>query len=183
MKTHFFFALVLPDEVKAYLHGVTEQIKPDYPFKKWLHQADYHITMAFLGDAPEPMRKDAIQRVKQALAGESSFNLELSETGVFGQKDSPRILWADVKREERLYAIQSKIYNACTEAGFMLDKKPFKPHITLARKFTGENFSLDGLRHSASLGPQGFKATRIALYQTHIGASPSYVPIDTIILE
>ena len=94
MKTHFFFALVLPDEVNAYLHGVTEQIKPDYPFKKWLHQADYHITMAFLGDAHEPMRMDAIKRVKQALAGEPPFNLELSETGVFGKKDSPRILWA-----------------------------------------------------------------------------------------
>ncbi|MBR8644101.1 hypothetical protein KEH51_03585 [[Brevibacterium] frigoritolerans] len=47
----FFFALVLPDDIKAYLNAVTEQLKPDFPFKKWLHPADYHITMAFLGNA------------------------------------------------------------------------------------------------------------------------------------
>ncbi|MFD6439698.1 2'-5' RNA ligase family protein, partial [Peribacillus sp. NPDC060186] len=60
MNTHFFFALVLPDDIKTYLNDVTEQIKSEFPFKKWLHQADYHITMAFLGNAPDSMKKDAL---------------------------------------------------------------------------------------------------------------------------
>ncbi|MGG4265348.1 RNA 2',3'-cyclic phosphodiesterase [Peribacillus simplex] len=184
MNTHFFFALVLPDDIKAYLNAVTEQLKSDFPFKKWLHPADYHITMAFLGNAPDPLKKDALERVKSKLANEASFGLKLGDIGGFGKSQSPRILWAGVNRQERLFTIQSKIYNSCIEAGFELDKKPFKPHITLARKFEGESpFALESVRQIANLEDKDFEADQVALYQTHLGASPSYEKIFTIPLE
>lgn len=184
MNTHFFFALVLPDDIKAYLNAVTEQLKPDFPFKKWLHPADYHITMAFLGNAPDTLKEDALGRVGSELANEASFGLELGDIGGFGKSDSPRILWAGVKQQERLFAIQKKVYNSCIEGGFELDKKPFKPHITLARKFEGDNpFSLEGVRQMANVQDKHFEADQVALYQTHLGASPSYEKIFTINLQ
>ena len=86
MNTHFFFALVLPDDIKAYLNAVTEQLKPDFPFKKWLHPADYHITMAFLGNAPDTLKEDALGRVESELANEASFGLELGRYRRFWQE-------------------------------------------------------------------------------------------------
>ncbi|MFE4810252.1 RNA 2',3'-cyclic phosphodiesterase [Peribacillus simplex] len=184
MNTHFFFALVLPDDIKAYLNAVTEQLKQDFPFKKWLHSADYHITMAFLGNAPDTLKEDALGRVENELANEASFGLELGVIGGFGKSESPRILWAGVKQQERLFAIQRKVYNSCIEAGFELDKKPFKPHITLARKFEGDSpFSLESVRQVANLEDKHFEAVQVALYQTHLGASPSYEKIFTINLQ
>ncbi|MFP3512588.1 RNA 2',3'-cyclic phosphodiesterase [Peribacillus sp. SIMBA_075] len=184
MNTHFFFALVLPDDIKSYLNAVTEQLRSDFPFKKWLHPADYHITMAFLGNAPDPLKKDALERVESKLANEASFGLKLGDIGGFGKSESPRILWAGVNQQDRLFTIQRKIYNSCIEAGFELDKKPFKPHITLARKFEGESpFSLESVRRMANLEDKHFEADQVALYQTHLGASPSYEKIFTIPLE
>jgi RNA 2',3'-cyclic 3'-phosphodiesterase len=184
MNSHFFFDLILPDDINSYLNGVTEQLKLDCPFKKWLHPADYHITMAFLGNAPDTLKKDALGRVESELANEASFGLELGDIGGFGKSDSPRILWAGVKQQERLFTIQRKIYNSCVGAGFELDKKPFKPHITLARKFEGVSpFSLESVRQIADLEDKHFEADQVALYQTHLGASPSYEKIFAINLQ
>lgn len=50
---HYFFALLLPQDIKSYLQEKCEQIKMDFPFKRWVHHEDYHITLAFLGHASE----------------------------------------------------------------------------------------------------------------------------------
>jgi RNA 2',3'-cyclic 3'-phosphodiesterase len=184
--THFFFALTLPDETKEYIYEIMEQIKPEFLFKKWLHKADYHITLAFLGNAPDEMKNNSMELVKEALKGEESVSLSLFQIGTFGSKNVPRILWTGVTVQEGLFEIQKKVYNACQEAGFSLDKKPFKPHITVARKYIGDrNFSIEELQQKAGLASRGhsFTASAVTLYQTHIGASPSYEPIFTIPLK
>ena len=180
MKTHFFFALTLPDHVKEELDMRLEKLKLAFPFKKWLHYADYHITMAFLGDAPDLKRTEAMNLVKAALENETTFELSLDGIGIFGRPEQPRILWAGVELEQRLFDIQAKVYQACLNAGFKLDSKPFKPHITLARKFTGEFFSFEKASELIAFEKMQFQASKITLYQTHIGASPSYEPIYSI---
>jgi 2'-5' RNA ligase len=108
----------------------------------------------------------------------------LDEIGTFGDRELPRILWTSVKREEQLYEIQKRVYTACLEAGFKLDKKPFKPHITLARKFNGILFSLENVQHTADIKQESMKftASAVTLYQTHLGESPSYEPVFSISL-
>jgi RNA 2',3'-cyclic 3'-phosphodiesterase len=184
--TNFFYAVTLPDETKEYINDITQEIRPEFPFKKWLHEADYHITLAFLGNAPEDMKNKSMELVKQALMDENAFSLSLSQIGTFGSSAQPRILWAGVSVQERLFQIQKKVYHACLEAGFSLDKKPFKAHITLARKYTGDrSFSLEELQVKAGRASRGhtFTATAVTLYQSHFGASPSYEPIFSIPLK
>jgi RNA 2',3'-cyclic 3'-phosphodiesterase len=183
-KTHFFFALTLPQEVKQFLYERTLLLREHVSFKKWLHQDDYHITLAFLGHASESMRVDAVERVQQALKEKRAFTLSLDEMGTFGDRELPRILWTSVKREEQLYEIQKRVYTACLEAGFKLDKKPFKPHITLARKFNGTLFTLENVQHTADIKQESMKftASTVTLYQSHLGESPSYEPVFSISL-
>ena len=47
-------------KLKTNLNAGMEKLKSAFPFKKWLHPADYHITMAFLGDTSEAMEKEAL---------------------------------------------------------------------------------------------------------------------------
>ena len=184
MNTHYFFALTLPSELKEELYSQIGKLKVTFPFKKWLHPADYHITMAFLGDASESMREEAIHLVRKALENESAFELTLNKVGTFGRAEQPRILWGDVAVEQRLFDVQTKVYQACIDAGFTLDSKPFKPHITLARKYTGETaFALEKAADLAGLEPRCFLASQITLYQTHIGETPSYEPLVSIKLK
>ncbi|SFC58681.1 2'-5' RNA ligase [Bacillus sp. OV322] len=181
-QNHFFFALSLPDETKSFISQQASRIKEEFAFKKWLHREDYHITLAFLGDAPHDMRNLALQLAGQELENEKGFELAISEIGLFGQDHSPRILWAGVEREERLLHIQQKVFQACLKAGFQLDKKPFKPHITIARRYAGDSpFSLEKIDKTANSESQHrFRASGITLYQSHIGEMPSYEPIVRI---
>ncbi len=184
MNPHFFFALTLPNELKAELYSRIEILKIAFPFKKWLHPADYHITMAFLGDASESMRNEAESLVQTVLKHETAFELTLNEIGTFGRLDQPRILWADVAFEQRLSDVQAKVYQACIDVGFSLDTKPFKPHITLARKYKGETaFSLEKASNLVAFKHSRFLASQITLYQSHIGQTPSYEPISSIKLQ
>ncbi|RFU66268.1 RNA 2',3'-cyclic phosphodiesterase [Peribacillus glennii] len=187
MNTNYFFALTLPDETKEYIYDMTEEIRSEFPFKKWLHKDDYHITLAFLGNAPEEMRKKSMELVKGSLSNEGPFSLSLHRISTFGERHNPRILWAGVTGEERLFDIQKKVYQECLQAGFSLDKKPFKPHITIARKYIGERtFDIEELQVKAgrdSIGQHSFTVSEVSLYQSHFGASPSYEPIFTIRLQ
>ncbi|MCU9614255.1 RNA 2',3'-cyclic phosphodiesterase [Caldibacillus lycopersici] len=174
---HYFFAAKLPDTAKEFLDKWVENNRNTYPFQRWVHPSDYHITLAFLGFARDDLLQKAIEGVKNIATEESSFFLEFNKIGTFGAKDSPRIFWADVIHSERLFQMQKKVYNLCIDTGFSLDKKPFRPHITLARKWMGnEVFDANSLKKLSSTDAILFRfpIKEIVLYETHINEIPKY---------
>lgn len=180
---HYFFALLLPQQIKSYLHEKCEQIKMEYPFKRWVHHEDYHITLAFLGHAREEQLETADKYVKDALRNSVGFELTLDQLGEFGRPDSPRIFWANTKESHVLNNIRDLVYDSCTKAGFQLDPRPFKPHITLARNWIGEDrFSLESLQRFG-LDDKTFTANHVVLYETHLDKTPKYVVKKTYILS
>lgn len=176
-KPHFFFAIPLPKETKHELNKVCLSIKDLLTFNRWVHPEDYHITLAFLGSALEDKLTAANSLVGDAVQNEKSFSLHINQLGVFGKLDEPRIFWADMLKENRLLTIRDKVYSACIQAGFLLEERPFKPHITLARKWAGNNaFNLNLLKTNNPLieRPLSFEAREVVLYQTHLDQTPKY---------
>ncbi len=174
---HYFFAVKLPVEVKTFLNRWVQMHDAKYPFKSWVHPEDYHITLAFLGFAEGKMLERAVKQVRELFAYEKAFELTLNELGTFGPAKSPRIFWADVNSSEDLNSVQKKVYDVCVEEGFELDKKPFKPHITLARKWKIEE-PFDRGKLSLLKTSEGedfsFTVNEIVLYETHLDQSPKY---------
>lgn len=174
---HYFFAVKLPYEVKSYLHRWVQMHEAEVPFKRWVHPEDYHITLAFLGFAEKEMLEKVIVQVGELLKNENAFELILDELGTFGPSSSPRIFWAGVKMSDELMALQKKVYKLCIEAGFKLDKKPFKAHITMARKWVSDQpfdkSKLTTLRNNEQ-DEISFSVDEIALYETHLDQSPKY---------
>ncbi len=176
-KHHYFFAVKLPKEVKIYLNKWVQMNEIEYPFARWVHPEDYHITLAFLGFADTEMLNHAIEQVKETLTHANAFNLTLNEFGTFGPEKFPRIFWADVNGSDDLKSLQKKVFNLCEQIGFKLDKKPFKPHITLARKWKAdEPFNRDKLSQLHSKGGLDFTFTvnEVVLYETHLDKTPKY---------
>ncbi|MBS4222802.1 RNA 2',3'-cyclic phosphodiesterase [Lederbergia citrea] len=179
---HYFFALSLPDEVKESLREISNQLQKKYPFKNWVHHEDYHITLAFLGRAAEKQLLEAIHRTKQALCDFPAFPLSVGGIGVFGSNKAPRILWADTGHSDALKELQQLTYDCCTAAGFHLEKRPFKPHITLARKWMGEqSFIKDELKQYAEEFFPNIEclAMEAVVYQTHPERIPKYEKIES----
>ncbi|MFJ8236542.1 RNA 2',3'-cyclic phosphodiesterase [Ureibacillus sp. NPDC094379] len=175
-KHHYFFAVKLPKEMKDFLNGWLQSNKGDYEFGRWVHPDDYHITLAFLGYAEEKKLQDAIETMSTVLSEQPSFSLTLDQLGIFGPIKSPRIFWAGVVESEQLSEVQKKVFTQCLKLGFELDKKPFRPHITLARKYKGVSFfSAEKLKSIRTENHTfEFEVGEVVLYETHLDQSPKY---------
>lgn len=183
---HYFFAVRLPDSVKQIIHAHMTESASIFRFKRWVHMEDYHITLAFLGLVEEGRLSSVVQLVGDALKEERSFPLQVEGLNIFGNKQSPRIFWAAVNDERRLYRLQEAVYQKCIEAGFTLESRPYHPHITLARKWGAEDeFTLDYLeRHNPfQESPSAFQVNEIVLYRTNIEKAPKYEPIVSFLLK
>ncbi|RUL52042.1 RNA 2',3'-cyclic phosphodiesterase [Lysinibacillus antri] len=176
IKHHYFFAVKLPNEVKSFLNEWVQKNKKTFPFKRWVHEQDYHITLAFLGNVEKELLSQTVKSAKVLLKGQR-FSLTLNKIGTFGAVKSPRIFWADVEHSAELNNIQSFVYNHCLDLGFELDKKPFRPHITLARKWDSEQpFHQDSLTFITTEDGEKltFTVNEIILYESHIEETPKY---------
>lgn len=183
-KSHYFWAVKLPDETKQLMHDRVEQEKELFLFQRWVHKADYHITLAFLGFAEEEKLQTSVRLIEKALQHETAFSLKLNHIGVFGSRQNPRIFWGGVAEEKRLFQLQSLVYQACQSAGFTLEKRPFAPHVTLARKWKGQTFNEQWLLEHNPFKEQEiqFPVKEVVLYRTNMDSTPKYEVIRTVIL-
>lgn len=174
--SHFFYALSLSANVKEELKEYSNKVKNLFPFSRWVHHQDYHITLAFLGSASEEKLALSQNLVRQNVSEMESFPLTIEQLGTFGKKESPRIFWAGVQMEESLHMVRNQVYLACKQAGFQLESRPFHPHITIARKWQGEEpFTINKLEEENKLNkPITYRANEVVLYQTHLDRTPKY---------
>lgn len=185
-KNHYFFAVKLPDQVKMAIAKWVEKEIPSHLFERWVHPMDYHITLAFLGDVELEKAIEVSKGIKEIVQKERKFPLTLSKTGVFGAAQAPRIFWAGIHSSQILFQIQKNVYNYCKKAGFQLDKKPFRPHITLARKWHKKTPCTEPLEKNIldENGEQiSFFIQEIVLYKTNMYQTPKYEEIIQITLN
>ncbi|OIU70899.1 RNA 2',3'-cyclic phosphodiesterase [Rossellomorea aquimaris] len=181
LKTHYFFACSLPGEMKKEIERLTAPMKEEDSFKKYVHPEDYHITLAFLGDASHEDLDAAIDHVTESLHKLGSFPLSLKRFGTFGKSDEPRIFWMGVNPSSTLHQIREKVYEACEEAGFQLETRPFTPHITVGRKWNKPSpFSKEWLSGFNPEATPAHLVNEVVLYRTHMDRTPKYEAVHTI---
>lgn len=87
-----------------------------------------HITLAFIGDYPEP---DYVLDIMQDIPF-TPFPLTLEGLGAFHG-----LWWAGIRENKALSTYVKRLRRALAEAEIPFDRKKFSPHITLVRKPTG----------------------------------------------
>ncbi|WP_042354744.1 RNA 2',3'-cyclic phosphodiesterase [Bacillus rubiinfantis] len=176
-KTHYFFAAKIPLETKEVIQNQMEEFKTIFPFSRWVYHADLHITLAFLGAAESEKLALAVEKVRVALADVQSFTLQIDGIGVFGREQFPRVFWAAVAPSAELQSIRNKVYKACEQVNFQLETRPFRPHITLARKWNSDRpFQKEQLKFAGKLQPESlsFNVAEVVLYETQLQQLPKY---------
>lgn len=177
--THYFLAIPLPEEIRTFIIRKRDEWKEGgvIPFKSWVHPEDYHITLAFLGHAAPKQLEGIKKNMPEIIHRHQNFSLRLTFPGVFGRSDSPRIFWYGLDREERLNSLQKDVFEECVKLGFQLDSRPYSPHITLARRWSGSGAFQKEKLTSQEEAPPAFTVSRAVLYQTHLDRSPKYETI------
>lgn len=185
-KNHFFFAVEIPQKTKLIMKEHCEKLQKSFFFRNWVFYEDLHITLAFLGYAPSEQLKSTEQKVAERVQNSKSLTLSMDRLGFFGKEEHPRIFFADLQENRGLQTVRQKVFAACEEAGFKLEKRPFRPHITLARKWAEEKpFQSEWLEEWDKLQaqPLTFEAEHIVLYQTHLQQTPKYEAIRRFSLQ
>ena len=93
--------------------------------------AQLHLTLHFLGDVED----DVCGTLRDALAGVHGdlFRLSIQGTGVFPPRGRPSVLWAGVVDLDALVALHAAIGAAVESCGLEIERRPYVPHVTLAR--------------------------------------------------
>ncbi len=178
-RLRLFVAVELPDAWLAALSKLQEtlrsKIEPRSGVRlRWVRPEGTHLTLKFLGEVAAsrlPAIEDALQA---ALSTPPGVRLSLEGPGLFSNRGQARVLWAgaggDVVGVTRL---AGQIDAAMGEIGFEVERRPFAPHLTLAR--VPENVSLAAESVASIIGTVETPAVpelaieRVSLMRSHLG--------------
>jgi RNA 2',3'-cyclic 3'-phosphodiesterase len=134
-QVRLFIAIELPEKVQAELTQLQKSLKSvDPSCAKWVDPGGIHLTLKFLGSASIEKLEAIKQGLKNAAQGISPFQLELSEVGAFPNLKRVQIVWVGLHGDiEALQDLQKKIESNISPLGFPTERRPFRPHLTLAR--------------------------------------------------
>jgi 2'-5' RNA ligase len=156
-----FFAL-WPDA--AVRRGLI-QIRADLPRQhgRKPHPEDLHLTLAFLGEI-DSGRRGCAEAAAERIRAEP-FLLRLDRVGYWAR---PRILWCGASEcPESLLEVLAALNHGLLGCGFAPERRPFVPHLTLARKAPRiEAFDLDP--------PLDWPVADFVLVGSRLGERPSY---------
>ncbi len=130
-----FIAIELPEEVKKGLKQVQDELKSADPSRaKWVDPGSIHLTLKFLGSV-DIDKVDAIAlAIQEAAKPFAPFELQISGLGCFPNMRRVQIVWVGLSGElEKLQSLQKNIESFVSPLGFPTEKRPFTPHLTLAR--------------------------------------------------
>ncbi|WP_349408209.1 RNA 2',3'-cyclic phosphodiesterase [Pseudalkalibacillus sp. SCS-8] len=176
MERHTFLAVPIPYELQHQIHSYAEQINTILPLKKWTSPGDYHITLNFLGATSEDQAQQLVQNINHIKSDVHPFELTIDSVGVFGNPNTPRVCWLGVEQSSALTQLQQKTTKSCERAGFKTDDRPFRPHITLGKRWGGNAEITEQLPEPTQLTGSSWTVEEILLYEIHPQRVQKYVP-------
>lgn len=91
---------------------------------------NFHVTLAFLGDVTSRQLDPLVEQLDRVSG--TPFGLSIDEVGYFPR---PGILWVGPAETPRpLAQLARDVQAAARRAGLQVEKRTFRPHITLARR-------------------------------------------------
>jgi len=144
------------------------------PDARWIPAENFHVTLCFAGAVQGGTMRDLEEELSD-IAG-PPFPVALVGVEQFSSGKQPKALVALVARSDRLDWLQQKVSTVARNCGIELERRKFRPHITLARfssgAETGHHIAQFMASHSRfQAGP--WIAEHFALYSSRTGRSGS----------
>lgn len=172
-----FVAIPIPSDITARISTLVDDVKealgPDGSKVRWVQMEGLHVTLRFLGPTPKG-QIDAVAAAVDRLTGvvAAPFVLRVGGAGAFPEPTRPRALWLGIRSgAEELGELSSALTGQLVEAGWAIEDRPFRPHLTIART--------DGVHAGAAAGnllvancaelDLGFTVDEIVLFRSHLG--------------
>jgi 2'-5' RNA ligase len=186
-----FIAVPFPSDAESEIAALVEQVRGDgVPGGgrdvRWVRLDSLHLTLRFLGPTLEERIGPAAEATRVAARAGRPFDISIGGAGAFPAAGRPRALWLDVRAgQPELIDLAASVDAALRAAGWAIDDKPLRAHLTLART--------DGVAAGAAIGARlvaaaadldvTFRADQVGLYESVTGGGPArYEPIEVALL-
>ena len=169
-----FIALDVPEGFADEVAGMARQLAP-VAKGRYLPRANYHVTLAFLGEVGEAQARDAVAALDAACAEAPAPVLHANGLGHFGRPHDAT-LWLGLEPVPELMDLADAVRGELRASGLAFDAKEFRPHLTLARRVRLPRGPLPDL-----VFPQEAPASRVTLYKSTLEQDGAvYKPLYTV---
>jgi len=130
-----FIAIELPKTLKTMLSALQQDIRKSVPSGiRWVEANNIHLTLKFLAEISDATKLRIIDKLHGICPSLIPFTLRMETLGAFPNTRHPRNRWLGLNGDiEALLLLQKTIDSALIPLGFVTEKRPFEPHLTLAR--------------------------------------------------
>jgi len=129
-----FYAVEFDEKTRDALMSWQSILKSNAVKANFTFRENLHLTLRFMGEMTDE-DFHALKRIQDLVAERhDAFDLEIAGIGSFG-RGSKSIVWAGLKRNDKLLQLQQDLEKEITAGGFTPENRPYKPHITLAREY------------------------------------------------
>lgn len=174
---HYFIAIPIPSSLKKWIANQQQEFirLNQLQYKHYVDPTDFHITLLFLGYLSEEKKRGLIQELNQ-LMELRSFELSIGGIGYFGLQERPRVCWLGVDANSALTSLQRKIATIIENYGIEFDTRPYRPHITIAKKWQDGKLNSTKQKHieAALSDKRCFVVDHFNLYKINSKQQPMY---------
>jgi 2'-5' RNA ligase len=167
--TRTFIALEMNVALQQFLAEIIHQLSQALPEVRWVDPHGIHLTLVFLGELDDEHLEEAFHAVEEAAQKATPFEYRIKGLGTFGSQQQPRVIWIGVEdlpsgkiQGSPLHYAHRLLSKALELRGFEFEKRPFSPHLTLAR--IKQPLSLEAQQRLQRLLHSGLAATSSAIY-------------------
>lgn len=142
---------------------------------------NWHVTLRYFGAVDEVAADRITAAIDQADLG-GHVPLMLGSFGAFPNPRRATVLWLGIERgADRLALLNEIAEDAAQAAGLPAEDRPYLPHLTLSRLRPDQD--LRGLIDTTVLPPVSFTVSELTLFESHLGPTTWYEPVETFPLS
>lgn len=128
-----FLALELGPRERKAIRQATAPMRKAAPHASWVWEDNLHLSIKFFGEQPDTAPAEISTVLAKITPAHRPIDLRISGLGAFPNLRTPRVVWMGVQHDPRLELMHHDVEATCAAAGYALDARTFRPHITLAR--------------------------------------------------
>ncbi|MFL5453832.1 MAG: RNA 2',3'-cyclic phosphodiesterase [Myxococcales bacterium] len=135
----------------------------------WTKPEQMHLTLAFLGEHPSE-ELDRMYAAAEPCCQIKAFEAVLKGAGAFPNPRRAHVLWLGISEgASELSALAERLCSGLRGAGFELETRPFKPHLTVARVKRGGERDAERALKAAEVGEVArFHVGRLLLMKSEL---------------
>ena len=124
--------------------------------------------LKFLGNLSLKLLEEIKKAIEELSRQHRCFELRVSGLGAFPKIEHPRVIWVGIEQGfDESVKLAQELEKCLSKLGFLPERRPFKPHLTLGRVRSARNRNqLKKLLQSVSISTKTMRAEKLVLFKS-----------------